>query len=218
MSKKRNKKNRYFQQKPSSVATGVAMGSSTATTVMEMPAPAGYAEPEYIPPVPESDLTPEEEAEVLAEIRNMPDSYPTDEEIAEFQAEYPSEPSYDNSDEIDNVPYQITAMEKIFQAVNELNDGDFTDSFLALSEKAEQIAEYGRQAFIMHGENNEEAANLDMVYEFNQAAMRREATKHGILSAFVMKDGSADCGWEDNWKCIDLLLIEKGTLEYGILD
>ena len=48
MSKKRNKKNRYFQQKPSSVATGVAMGISTATAVMEMPAPAGYAEPEYI--------------------------------------------------------------------------------------------------------------------------------------------------------------------------
>ena len=204
MSKKRNKRRNDFR-------TGYrpAFAPSVGTAVMTMPAPAEYAEPEYIPPVPESDLTPEEEAEVLAEIRNMPDSYPTDEEIAEFQAEYPPEPSYDNSDKTDNVPYQITAMEKIFQAVNELNDGDFTDSFLALSEKAEQIAEYGRQAFIMHGENNEEVVNLDMVYEFNQAAMRRE-TKHGsIISAFVMKDGNADCGWEDKWKSIDLLLIEK---------
>jgi len=198
MSKKRNKRKTGFRP---------ATSTGTATAVMTAPAPVVYEE--WIPPVLENELTPEEEEEVLAEIRNMPDSYPTDEEIAEFQAEYPAEPSYDNSDETsDNVPYQITAMEEIFQAVNELNDSDFTDTFLALNEKAEQIAEYGRQAFILHDEAGNEVVNLDMVYEFNQAAMRRE-TKYGIISAFVMKDGNADCGWEDKWKSIDLLLIEK---------
>ena len=207
MSKKRNKKNRYFQQKPSSVATGVAMGISTATAVMEMPAPAGYAEPEYIPPAPESDLTPEEEAELLAEIRNMPDSYPTDEEIAEFQAEYPSEPSYEQ-EEVCCISPAVIAMDEIFKAVNELNAGDFTDSFLALSKKAEKIAEYGRRAFIRHYEDGNEMVDMDMVYEFNQAAMRTP-TKHGILSAFVMHDSGVDAGWEDNWKSVDILMIER---------
>ena len=206
MSKKRNKRRTGFRPPYSRPAVA---NTATATAVMTMPAPAGYAEPEYIPPAPEGELTPEQEEELLAEIRNLPAEYPTDEEIAAFQAEYPSEPSYEKSEEEEyRVPYQITAMNNIFTAVNELNDGDFTDSSLALSEKAEEIAEYGRQAFILHDEYGNEVVNLDMVYEFNQVAVRTP-TKYGILSVFIMKDGNADCGWEENWQSIDILMVEK---------
>lgn len=208
MSKKRNKKNRYFNQK-SSVSAFPAVG--TAAAVMEMP--AGFQEvPEYIPAEPEEELTPEQEAELLAELRNEPYSYPTDEEIAQFQAEYPSEPSCDNDEEADNLPCAVIAMNSIFKAVDELNDSDFTDTNLALSRKAEEIAGYGRQAFILHDEAGNEIVNLDMVYEFNQASLRTPA-KYGILSVLVIKNGNADVGWEENWQSIDILMVEKELWE-----
>lgn len=176
--KRRNKKNRFFQRTP--VRTAVAVSNPAAAEIAEEP-----------------ETPAEEMTETVQHFPEFPEIIPEEEPM-----------SVSNSLEEMGFMDSVAAMMAIAASVNELEDGDFTDSFIGLSERAEKIAEYARTAFIGRNENGEEYVDMDMIYEFNQA-FAKLPTKYGILSAFVMHDGNVQDGWEENWKSIDILMIEQ---------
>ena len=95
-------------------------------------------------------------------------------------------------------PEEKNFVTELLNAVEKLQDGDFTDSCIALSERAEQVAELFRQTFI----GDDEMPDMRKINLFNQQVLDMP-TKYGIVSLFVMYDKN------DEWKTMDILMIEQ---------
>lgn len=96
-------------------------------------------------------------------------------------------------------------MKQLFEAVNSLEESDFTDSFIALSENGEAVAELACRLFTRKI-GNVHIVDTDTVDRFNSIAARC-ATKHGVMSVLVERD------MDGEWKSVDILMADEKVFD-----
>ena len=100
-------------------------------------------------------------------------------------------------------------MKNLIKAVNSLEESDFTNGFIALSENGEKVAEIAEKLFTRRI-GSVHVVDMDTVDRFNEIA-GRYATKHGVMSVFVEHDRNGE------WLSIDILMVNEkvfDTAEY----
>lgn len=100
-------------------------------------------------------------------------------------------------------------MKNLIKAVNSLEESDFTNGFIALSENGEKVAEIAEKLFTRRI-GSVHTVDMDTVDRFNEIA-GRYATKYGVMSVFVEHDRNGE------WLSIDILMVNEkvfDTAEY----
>lgn len=94
---------------------------------------------------------------------------------------------------------------KLITAVKCLDESDFTNGFIALSKKSEEVAEIAEKLFTRRI-GNVHVVDMDTVDRFNEIAVRY-ATKHGVMSVFVEHDRNGE------WISIDILMADEKVFD-----
>ena len=97
-------------------------------------------------------------------------------------------------------------MKQLFEAVNNLEEADFTDGFIALSQNGETVAELACRLFTRRI-LNVHIVDTDTVDRFNQIASRY-ATRHGVMSVLVDYDLK-----NSEWKSVDILMADEKVFD-----
>lgn len=96
-------------------------------------------------------------------------------------------------------------MKCLIDAVNSLEESDFTDGFIALSENGEKVAEIAEKLFTRRI-GSIHVVDMDTVDRFNSIA-ERYVTKYGIMSVFVEHDRNGE------WLSIDILMVDEKVFD-----
>ena len=96
-------------------------------------------------------------------------------------------------------------VKSLIRAVDSLEESDFTDGFIALSENGEKVAEIADRLFTRRI-GSVHTVDMDTVEKFNVIA-ERYVTKHGIMSVFVERDRNGE------WVAVDILMADEKVFD-----
>ena len=96
-------------------------------------------------------------------------------------------------------------MKNLIKAVNSLEESDFTNGFIALSENGEAVAEIAEKLFTRRI-GSVHIVDMDTVDRFNEIA-GRYATKYGVMSVFVEHDRNGE------WISVDILMVDEKVFD-----
>jgi len=96
-------------------------------------------------------------------------------------------------------------VKNLIKAVNSLEESDFTDGFIALSENGEKVAEIAEKLFTRRI-GSIHVVDMDTVDRFNSIA-GRYVTRHGIMSVLVGHDINGE------WNSVDILMVDEKVFD-----